>query len=298
MARTNMKLTQQMKRPVPASQTKPFLSFCLSVRPYQAAVALSNMGVTMVERQMYNDAVITIRDALYIIRAFADPERDIDVEKTNALPTNDDIQYMIQRATNCLVTDRLISGESSTHRNVKIKTLSDQYGSILDTFRAVNEANLFLVRISDTFDDIEDFSTSYDIHYKASAILLNYGTACQCLHYGYRNNGNGSNMAGTISLLQESLLFLKISHRILTRQIEQTGLLDCVPQIKPSLEWEAMRTLNLTALVLQSLINICHVVGESDELCFYRYKFDSVCQAVARAQRAQWWNFNETAPSA
>lgn len=267
-----------------------------SIRPYQAAVALSNMGVTLIERQSYADAVITIRDSLFLIRAFADPERYTN----EALPTDDDLRYMIHRATNCLLYHGISDTNSTRTTNLKLKIISDHQSSVLDIFSAVNEADMFLVRIDDTINPIEDYASAFTIHSKASAILLNYGTACQCLHLSQRGAINGSNNAaerGDVEILEEAMLFLKISYRILFRQMEPImRFLDSKNMIVA--EMEVSRTLNLTALVLQTLINVCYKLGQVDELHSFRYEFDSICTTITKIRGAPLWRYNETAPSA
>lgn len=268
-----------------------------SIRPYQAAVALSNMGVTLIERQSYADAVITIRDALFLIRAFADPERCTN----EALPTDEDIQYMIHRATNCLLYHSIPDYDCTSMTYLNLKILSDHQSSVLDIFSAVNEADMYLVRIDDTINPIEDYASAFTIHSKASAILLNYGTACQCLHLAQRGTINGSTSnateGGDVEILKEAMLFLKISYRILLRQMEPImRFLDSKNMIVA--EMEVTRTLNLTALVLQTLINVCYKLGQIDELRSFRYEFDSVCTTIAKVRGAHLWRYNETAPSA
>jgi hypothetical protein len=267
-----------------------------SIRPYQAAVALSNMGVTLLERRSYADAVITIRDALFLIRAFADPERFTN----EALPTDEDIQYVIHRATNCLLYHSIPDNNSTTTTNLKLKIVSDHQSSVLDIFSAVNEADMYLVRIDDTINPIEDYASAFTIHSKASAILLNYGTACQCLHLAQRDAINGNmnvTEGGDVEILEEAMLFLKISYRILLRQMEPImRFLDSKNLIVA--EMEVTRTLNLTALVLQTLINVCYKLGQGDELLSFRYEFDSVCTTITKIRGAHLWRYNETAPSA
>ena len=268
----------------------------VSTRPYQAAVALSNMGVTLIERQSYADAVITIRDALFLIRAFADPERHTN----ESLPTYEDIQYMIHRATNCLLYNSIPDIDAASTSCLKLKILSDHQSSVLDIFSAVNDADMYLVRIDDTINPIEDYASAFTIHSKASAILLNYGTACQCLHLAKRGAINGSSNTGErgdIEILEEAMLFLKISYRILIRQMEPIIRFQDNKNLMIA-EMEVTRTLNLTALVLQTLINVCNKLGQIDELRSFRYEFDSVCTTITKIRAAHLWRYNETAPSA
>ena len=265
------------------------------IRPYQAAVALSNMGVTLIERQSYADGVITIRDALFLIRAYADPERYTN----EALPTEEDIQYMIHRATNCLLYNSIPSSISTNTTSINLKILSDHQSGFLDIFKAVNEADMYLVRIDDTINPLEDYATAFTVHSKASAVLLNYGTACQCLHSAQRDaiNRSSNYQCSDVDILEEALLFLKISYRILMRQM---GPIMRSLDDKQSfvVEMEVTRTLNLTALVLQTLINVCYKLGHVDELLSLRYEFDSVCTTITKIQGEQLWRYNETAPSA
>jgi hypothetical protein len=266
-----------------------------SIRPYQAAVALSNMGVTLIERQSYADAVITIRDALFLIRAFADPERYAN----EVLPTDEDIQYMLHRATNCLMYHSIPDINSANPTFVSLKILSDYQSSVLDIFSAVNEADMYLVRIDDTINPIEDYASAFTIHSKASAVLLNYGTACQCLYAAQRDaiKSSSNYQGGDFEILEEAMLFLKISYRILIRQMEPiVRLLDDKNLMVA--EMEVTRTLNLTALVLQTLINVCCKLGQIDELLSFRHEFDSVCTTITKIRGVHFWRYNETAPSA
>lgn len=266
-----------------------------SIRPYQAAVALSNMGVTLIERQSYADAVITIRDALFLIRAYADPERFTN----EALPTDEDIQYMIHRATNCLLYHSIPDINSTNTTRINLKILSDYQSSVLDIFSAVNEADMYLVRIDDTINSIEDYASAFTIHSKASVVLLNYGTACQCLHVAQRNaiNRSSNYYGGDAEILEEAMLFLKISYRILLRQMDPIQRLLDDNNLKV-VEMEVTRTLNLTALVLQTLINVCCKLGQIDELLSFRHEFDSVCTIITKIRGTHTWRYNETAPSA
>lgn len=267
-----------------------------SIRPYQAAVALSNMGVTLIERQSYADAVITIRDALFLIRAFADPGRHAN----EALPTDEDIQYMIHRATNCLLYQSVTDISSTRESRIKLKILSDRQSSVFDIFSAVNEVDMYLVRIDDTINPIEDYATAFTLHSKASAVLLNYGTACQCLHLAQRDamNNNGED-GGNVEILEEAMQFLKISYRILMRQMEPImRCVNCDNRNLFAVEIEVTLTLNLTALVLQTLINVSFKLGQIDELLSFRCEFDSVCNTITKVRGAPFCRYNETAPSA
>jgi hypothetical protein len=268
------------------------------IRPYQAAVALSNMGITLIERQLYPDAVVTIRNALFIIRAYADPERESNENKSNALPTEWDIQYMINRATNCLLYHSVSKVDSQKPNKIKLTTVSDCQSSILVILRAVNEAEAFVVRIDDTVNPIEDYSSAYQIHSKACAILLNYGTACQCLHHMQRSiSKRNSNIENNKEILHEAMVFLKISHRILIRQTEPIMQQFHCKQLIGT-EMEVTRTLTLTMLVLRTIVNLCSKLGETQNAFSYQYDFDNVYKTISTLQYAQFWQYKQTAPSA
>jgi hypothetical protein len=286
------------------------------VHLYRTAIALSNMGVTLLERKCYLEAVETLRDALLLIRAVVNPVNEdgttviaANTVATIPVPTDTDIQFMIQRATNYLmyghpfrqphtctsppVVDKVPSIKSKKFR---LKVLSDCRSSTLDILQAANDFDASLVRIEDTMNQDEDCCSDYVVQTTASTILLNYGTACRCLQL-VSGNWVGDATSRNIYFLCEALDFLRVSYKILIRLVEPVLSSRSRDQLRLN-EIEVSRTLNLSVLLLQTLVNICYQLDLRDEISMYLRDYKCVCHTITRLQHPQFWHYNVTAAMA
>jgi hypothetical protein len=157
---------------------------------YRVAIALSNMGVTLLERNRYSDGIASIRDALFVVHAVpCTPSSEL-----GQVTSDYDIKNMLLRATNCLISSNEAILPSQGKVPLHLTILSDTQNSTVDVLNAVNQADAYLVRIDDTINPTESYGSVPAMHSIIVAMTLNYSTACQCLQlvFGGRSSTKGS----------------------------------------------------------------------------------------------------------
>jgi hypothetical protein len=249
------------------------------------------MGVTLLERNRYSDALVTIRDALFLVHAVSGSTYTEIVQVT----TDSDIKDMLLRATNCLISSNEAISSPQGKVSLRLTILSDSRSSSLDVLNAVNQADAYLVRIDDTINPTESYGSLHAMHSIVSAMILNYSTACQCLQLVY--GGRSSTKGPDADFMYEALSFLRMSYGILTRQVQPELWLSNRKHFIAN-ELAVSRTLNLSTLVLQSLMNVCYQLGFTYELFAYESDFDCIYRIITRLNYIQFWRYNETAPMA
>ena len=248
-------------------------------RFFKAAVALSNTGVTLLERHCYHDALVTIRDALFLVRAaFPGDEYKQAMWKEGA------IHFALRRASHCLA--RSLPVDERKQAGCNLKVLSDNQSCPTEVVRAINEAEVFAVRIDDSRYDYDCVSP---IQSEVSIILLNYATACRCLQSSDRTTPNNPS-----SLLHEAFNILRMAHGILARQY-------CVLPLKHAPdEFEASRMIGITVIVLHNLIQLCvQLAMPVQQLDYFGNKLGRIMEAFIRLNDdLPCWSYTHTAPSA
>jgi hypothetical protein len=291
------------------SSSQPHPSYCRKCMSlYRSAVALSNMGVTLLERQCYAEAVVTLKDAVNLIRAVVVPTVN---NGGNNGSTKFNVQWMIHRATNFLIytssqskMDVVSTSIASTPRDscvstgkFQVKILSDTQSSKSDILQALHEYYAILVRLEDVTNPVEECISTYMVHTKASAILSNYGMACRCLHFvSVENLGNSIHK---LDVLLEAMHYLKMSYRILTHLVEP--VVRCGNRSRHLLlhaEMDVSWTLNLSVLVLQTLVNMSHQLDRHEDIFLYTTDFVSISQTILQLRFTERWNYTETAAMA
>lgn len=243
----------------------------MHTRFFKAAVALSNTGVTLLERHCYDDAIVTIRDALFLIRAAFPGNESKRMWKESA------IHFALRRASHCL-SRSLPVDERKQVATCNLKVLSDNQSCPTEVVRAINEAEVFAVRIDDSrYDDCV-----YLMHSEASIILLNYATACRCLH--------SSDRKPNPSLLHEAFNFLHMAYGILARQF--------VLPLKQEDEVESSQMISLAMLVLHNLIQLCAQLAMPVQHLNFGNKLGRIMETFLRLNDMPCWSYTHTAPAA
>jgi hypothetical protein len=233
-----------------------------------AAVALSNTGVTLLERHSYHDAIATLRDALCLIRAAGDEKLPLK---------EDDIQSALRRASYCLARSFPID-ERKRSVALKLKVLSDYQTRPIDVLRDIQEAENIAIRIDDCrYDDSVNSMQS-----ETSIMIFNYVTACRCLQSA------GQKPIGTT--LNEAYTFLYKAYAILSRQF--------MSALQHADEIEISRMLILAMLVLHSLMKLCDQLEMTVQYSNFRVKFDSISETISRVNSTTCWGYSHIAPAA
>lgn len=199
----------------------------MGMRSYQAAIALSNCGVTLLERRCFNEAIVAFRDALDQLRYafpgvdFAEDENEVKIATSFQKSTNS----LIRIASSKDIMDELPS------LPFDITILEDQCCAV-DPKGIVESigynTNAFAIRIDDSFDD---GGTSIDLN--SAIILLNYGTAYRCC-------------ITSKASLQNSYKYSHLSYGVLCRRLSY--YLDVIDDV------EASKLLLTCILSVQNLI--------------------------------------------
>lgn len=239
----------------------------MSMRSFKAAVALSNIGVTLLERHCYHDAVLTIREALRLIRAASPGDEDRRTTKES------DIQCALRRACHRLSQSHAVWAQRAGQA-VYLKVLCANQTVPSDILRAVQNADVFALRI----DDCRGDDGAHSMHSEASAILFNYGTACRCLQ-------SSISAQPCPKILYEASNFLHMAYGILV-SLKQTD------------EIEVCRMLGIAMLVLHNLMQLCEELGMPEHYQNYGNKFARIHETLTRFQSMPWWGFIYAASAA
>jgi hypothetical protein len=259
-----------------------------SSRPclYKTAVALSNMGVTLFERQRYSDAILIFREASSLVRTVFRP--------TAALPTESDLQTIIRHATNCLIqsyeNDDDPGPPKKKQRTFRLKSLSDCLSTTSEILHAVHEFDATLVRIEDP-TEVGGLAVRCA---QAAAVLYNCGTACHAL----------PQLLGDIVAEDRLLCYdeawrcFRGAYRVLRPLLLPVVALQTLRSELIGYEIHVSRTLHLAVLLLPSLVQLCDPLGWPHEIHRYAGDFESVCHTIRRLQFVPFWEYHATAPVA
>jgi hypothetical protein len=251
---------------------------------YKTAVALSNMGITLFERQKYSDAIIIFREASSLIRTVLHP--------TATLPTENELQTIIRNATNCLIQsyDNDQGPPKKKKRTFRVRSLSDCLSSTSEILHAVHEFDATLVRMEDP-TEVGGLAVR---RAQAAAILYNCGTACHCL----------PQLLGD-SAAEDCLIFydqawecFRGAYQVLRPLLQPVIASQTQRSELIGHEIHVSRALHLAVLLLPSLVQLCDQLGWAHEICRYGLDFESVCRTIRRLQFIPFWEYHATAPVA
>lgn len=212
------------------------------LRMYKTAVALNNVGVSLLERHRYSCAMQTFKDALDFIRATLDEE--ICSRYSSALD-------METRISNCLrvasrrLTDSFQETQNITYYNIAptVTVLSgDQsFSSAFDFAQnlfksATGDANVFAIRIDDS--QSQDANDAIDL--ESASILHNFATACLC-HVRSNPSCRDKSYQRPYKIFHRALIVLSRRPIVVDREVD---------------DLDALRILTVSALVVKGLVDI------------------------------------------
>jgi hypothetical protein len=141
---------------------------------YNAAIVLNNIGVDLLERRCYKQALATLVDATNIMQAV--------LRRLLSSETNDklDVEAIIQRANRCRANPTAI--ESNSY--YRIVNLADDYSGILmeeDNGSSSLRESIYPIRIYDVNFDAYSPGCLSDPEMQSAILLHNMGLAHLCL---------------------------------------------------------------------------------------------------------------------
>lgn len=244
-----------------------------NLRSLKAAVALSNTSVTLMERHCYHDAMVTLRDSLFLARN-SFPERQLH------RPFKEDaIDFALRGASDCL--SRSFSLKAREERKVvNLKVLSDSQNCVAELQQTLDRDTMYIIRI----DDCRYDNDGPLMHFEAAVILLNYATACRCL-----------NSTRTMPLIEtnlpvEAFNYLHMSFRILSREL-YSALAD-------SSESDITQVSSLALLVLNNLTQLCIELRMPVPYKKFLDKSRHLNEVFARLKAVSLWRAENLAPAA
>ena len=215
----------------------------------KAAISLSNSGVALLERHCYRSAMECLSDAVSVMKKVVDLQ-----ESPPILPQKvpeETTQQKLQKAAHHIST----SAPSSMALEFDLKVLSDaESPSVLqqelfapkDNDNIRKRETLYLVRMEP--DDFQDSFSNEDLPSQAATILYNYGVAYHCLSFCV------SDSSDTLGLIAGTL---KLSH------------LAYITLSAPPPTHATYRELLITALCLQTLVKVSHLLGFGSDSLHY-----------------------------
>jgi hypothetical protein len=243
----------------------------MTSRALKAAVALSNTSVTLLERSCYRDAIVTLRDALYLARsAFPGDEAFLPWKESG-------IQFALRKASDCLGRSMSVD-ERQKGSAMPLTVVSDAHNGLTDLC-SIHKADTMAIRIDDSRYDDDCFPS---MHFEAAVILFNYGTACKCLH--------SSRLQRSPDILIEAYNFFQMAYGILAREFASA--------MDHANAMDIARTVNLALLVLDNLMQLCIQLELPVEYGKHRHKFERFSGILAQICHAPTWPSVHLAPAA
>jgi hypothetical protein len=144
-------------------------SCCYRSRDYRGAIALNNMGVSLMEQKAYHQAMETLKDAVSVMRAACQSHT---MERHDCASVDDKLGQASQRLTNLRPekdTTAVIKGISHDEGFVSIRTVLGKHDPMLADA-------MFPMRI-EHLEDSEDSENNL----KAAIIVHNFALAHLCL---------------------------------------------------------------------------------------------------------------------
>ena len=214
----------------------------------KAAISLSNSGVALLERHCYRSAMECLSDAVSVMKKVVDLQ-----ERPPTLPPKvpeETTQQRLQKAAHQVST----CAPSSMTLEFDLKVLSDaESPSVLqqELFAPKDQdgnirkrETLYLVRMEP--DDFQDSFSNEDLPAQAATILYNYGVAYHCLSFCVSASDALGLIAGTLKLSHLAYITLSASSTDAT-----------------------YRELLITALCLQTLVKVAHLLGFGSDSLHY-----------------------------
>jgi hypothetical protein len=259
------------------------LSF-VCIRSYKAAIALSNTGVGLLERNRFSDAMATLKGALDLMRS-AFPQNDQECQQVSQSKKEAEIYHLLNQASQRLA--RPLSAEEKRKALLELPfsltVLPDDQSpkAVLHTISEIASSHdAFAIRI----DDSKTCDDSKFLDVDSAIILMNYGTASRC-------------HAATISpacprLLHGSFRYFHLAFGVISHQPALV--------INESDDIEAIRLLLVLTLVMQNLMQLSWQMKKPHQAQSYHHKLCHLRVALLRLEKIPRLSVsrNRAAPSA
>lgn len=232
------------------------------IRTYRAAIALSNIGVGLMERNRFADAMATMKGALEVVRS-AFPSNDHECPQDQQSQDEEEMQHRLKEATLRLARPLSLEEKVAQAMSFRLTVLSDDRSPDIVRHAAHNIASTHDA-VAIRIDDSKSCDDALSLDVDAAIILLNYGIACR-LH------------ADTVSpkcpkRLRQSFRLFNLAFIVLSRrQASEVTQLDDI---------EAIRLLLIAMIVLQNLMQLSLRLQKPkqaqsfyDKLCRHREVF-------------------------
>jgi hypothetical protein len=224
---------------------------------YRCAIALNNIGVQLLQRSSFKQAVQVLKDAVYTIR-IAFPTKS-SASNTSHNPAACDTERLIADATK-----KLYNPLSSNPKTVDVCSWDLQRIDVLNIERMINQvlsaSTINLVPVTIDMIDIELEERSAD--FQAALILYNFALA----HVGLASRPQE---CARTEFLKGALRMLQLSHAIVME--------DAATDFSIS-------SLTLTALILSTTGFILSQIGNDDDVRYTLLRLETVVRAIQEEQ--------------
>ena len=220
----------------------------MNVSAYLASIRLNNIGVALLQRRSYRQAMYTIRDALKLLRTCCRP--GVGTLSAGQVEFS---ERALQRAH-----ARMANPDSDPLQVNLSQVFFDQVECDLDTVSVLLDApleHLFMaVQIN------EDPNAEHEMNTESAIILHNYALANMCM----------ARIRGTERYVSSAAYLWRSAAKVLANSI--------VDELSGSFEEE--NVVFLWALLLRNLATVLHTLGENEESVEYAHALSLVFRPV------------------
>lgn len=151
-------------------------------RSYIAAIALNNMGVSLMERKCHAQATETFRSAVSIMRAVSSVFHDEPTDSSRPLHTSEELDRMLRQARRSLFNSCGSTHSQEDQANLCVLTENESATVVNEHLRqrrdsfAFEETPSYFIRIESTRLSIRDCGSN-DPVLEAAIVLHNFGAS-------------------------------------------------------------------------------------------------------------------------
>lgn len=175
---------------------------------HRASISLNNIGISLLERRAYRQAVATFKDSLLAMRQAIDSAELL----RDAVSIESKIHQAAERLAKPL--------EDSSFPCVQFICLDDTFiHSIWKDAGVKNPSAVFPIRLGSSDAQDPECLTTRDIDFKAAAILYNFALAYYCLFQASSNRSD----AAQVSLKTHEIHLLDMAFMVLCNSCKDLG---------------------------------------------------------------------------
>jgi hypothetical protein len=206
-------------------QIKPKRLLIMKLQNYnRAAMALNNIGVSLMERGKYREAVSTLKDAVKILKVSIESVKQVTQRATE---TAINVEDMLEKATSMLdVSSRL--GTKDAPIQLVVCSLADAPNCASVAIQEGPTLSIaFVILIEDM--DLESMSIQSDV--KSAIILHNFGVSCICMSKTVAKKSSEDKLLGNATKILAAGHVILVTRQRLCRDEDScnmTMLLDAI----------------------------------------------------------------------